>query len=470
MKTKKIGSGLVLTMLLFIVAGIGCTNYQIPGKGGGGEITANSCEGCHTDYDRLILVHTPDTVAPPSGCGGAAPHYEPYDRVFLGGTGYDDFKASGHYGVGCIGCHNGNGDTGDKAEAHSGDWIKSPSLAHEEKCASCHTDVSDHFVTSIHNGTGQKRKVAMRAGKAGAHEFDDLPAHQTEAYDAKCATCHGTCGNCHVVRPAIAGGGLSKGHNFNKTPDWYNVCVSCHTSRGGHAFLGSGWAPDVDTTKVYPDVHRKEHKFTCLTCHDGMELHGDGEPVDQRYAYTELPTCVGCHEASGTPGGNPDLNTSNMYHTTHYDDFQCQVCHSQPYNTCGACHIKEGHAAITSHADFKIALNTIPDLKDAKFALVRRTLAYPDNWVGYGADLAYDNFEAFPTFNYTTPHNILKVTPQTDVEDGASCSSNCHIRNEGGTLINTELYLWKDSLYAWEVEATQDYTVDGELPSYWFSK
>ena len=448
-------------LLAWIVAG--CTNYTIPGRGGDGSIEANSCEGCHTDYERLIAVHTPDTAAPVGGCGGSAPHYEPYDRVYMGGEGYEAFKTSPHYGVGCTGCHNGNGDTGDKVEAHSGDWTRSPSLAHAEKCASCHEQESQNFTTSLHNGTGQKRKVAMRAGLAGAHEFDQLPGHHQEAYDAKCAICHGTCGNCHVTRPAIKGGGLAENHNFIKTPDWYNVCVGCHVSRGGHAFLGTGWPADVDTTKVYPDVHRKDLKFTCLSCHDGMEVHGDGEPVEQRYAYSELPTCESANCHSG-------LETKNIWHTMHYDDFQCQICHSQPYNTCGACHVKDGHAEITSHADFKIALNPIPDLKEYEFALVRRTLAHPDNWVGYGEDLEYANFDVLPTFNYTTPHNILLLTQQTNFGDEQNCSSSCHIRNEGGTLINSGLYLWADSLYDWEVTATTPITVDGELPSYWFTK
>lgn len=453
MRDRKIGPGLALVFGVLLIAGIGCTNYQIPGKGDSGEITANSCEGCHTDYDRLIAVHSPDTALPPAGCGGAAPHYEPYDRVFLGGTGYDEFKASGHYGVGCTGCHNGDGDSGDKYEAHSGDWLARPSQDYQEKCSACHEGVTDNFLTSIHNGTGQKRKVAMRSGLAGPEEFDDLPAHQIEGYTAKCAICHGTCGNCHIVRPDIAGGGLSNGHNFNKTPDWYNVCVSCHTSRGGHAFLGVSSEAD-------PDFHRDELDMTCLDCHDGHELHGDGQPVEQRYAYSELPECEDCHDG---------LETANNYHSKHYEDFQCQICHSQDYNSCGACHIKEGHAEIEAFMDFKIALNTIPDVKPHKFALVRRTLAYPDNWVGYGEDLAYSDFEAFPTFNYTTPHNILKWTERTEVENGASCASQCHIRNEGGTLVNAEFYLWSDSLNSWEVEATEPYTVDGELPSYWFN-
>ena len=232
MKDSRIGAGLIILLVVMIISGISCTNYQIPGKGSG-NITANSCEGCHTDYERLEAVHTADTAPPPSGCGGTAPYYPPYDRVYLGGDGYESFKLSGHYGVGCKGCHNGNGKTGDKNEAHSGDWIKSPSQAHEEKCAKCHDSQSHGFTTSIHNGTGQKRKVTMRAGLEGAHEFDQLPENHQQAYEGKCATCHGTCGNCHVTRPLIKGGGLTQGHNFIKTPDWYNVCVGCHVSRGG---------------------------------------------------------------------------------------------------------------------------------------------------------------------------------------------------------------------------------------------
>jgi thiosulfate/3-mercaptopyruvate sulfurtransferase len=294
----------------------------------------------------------------------------------------------------------------------------------------------------------------MRAGLAGPEEFDQLPAHHQEAYDQKCATCHGTCGNCHIVRPAIAGGGLSDGHNFNKTPDWYNVCVSCHTSRGGHAFLGVDSSTD-------PDFHRDELDFDCMSCHDGHELHGDGQPVEQRYAYSELPTCesVGCHEG---------LEQSNIYHNVHYEDFQCQICHSQDYNNCGACHIKDGHPEFEAYMDYKIALNTLPDLKNYEFALVRRTLAHPENWVGYGEDLAYSNFDVFPTYNYTTPHNILKKTLRTNVDAGQACSSKCHIRNEAGTLINAEYYLWADSLETWEVDATSAYTVDGQLPASWF--
>ena len=109
---------------------------------------------------------------------------------------------------------------------------------YDEKCAKCHSDQTAGYATTLHHGIGQKDKVTKRSGLSGHAQFDDLPAHQIEGYNANCATCHGTCGNCHVVRPPIAGGGLPNGHQFTKTPDMRDVCVSCHTSRGGHAYYG----------------------------------------------------------------------------------------------------------------------------------------------------------------------------------------------------------------------------------------
>lgn len=416
-------------------------------------MTVASCEGCHINYAHLQEVYSPDTGAPVGGCGGEAPHYEPYDRVYLGGEGYEAFKASGHYKVGCVGCHNGKDGTDDKNLAHSGDFIKHPSLFHQEKCASCHQGISDDFMTSIHNGFGQMRKVAIRSGLSGAMDFDQLPAHQIKGYNANCATCHGTCGNCHIVRPPIAGGGLSHGHNFVKSPDMLNVCVACHVSRGGHAYLGVA-------SGTQPDVHLKKAGYKCMDCHSGSELHGNGQFVEERYAYSELPTCVECHVT--TVG-------SNVYHTTHWGDFNCQVCHSQDYNNCGSCHIHGDGARIPAYIDYKIAVNPLPLLKTYKFALVRRTLGAPDNWEKYGV-AQYANFAALPTYNFTTPHNILRWTERTTVDAGSSCSANCHIRKEGDSLVNTDLYLFQSDLLLWEFAATSGITVDGKLPSSWFSK
>lgn len=413
-----------------------------------------SCEGCHTNYAHLQQVYTPDSVLPAGGCGGEAPHYEPYDRVFMGGEGYAEYKLSGHYKIGCVGCHNGTDGTDDKRLAHSGDFLRHPSVKAEEKCGTCHKEVVDHFKTSIHNGTGQKRKVTIRSGFNGPQDFDKLPQHQIEGYNANCATCHGTCGNCHIVRPSAGGGGLAKGHMFNKTPDMVTGCVVCHSSRGGHAYLGVA-------AGTQPDAHLTNNGFNCLDCHTGAEIHGDGNPVDQRYAYSKLPKCSDCH--TGIASANP-------YHSVHFNTFNCQVCHSQEYNNCGSCHIHGEGARIPSYLDFKIAVNPIPDIKPGyNFTLVRRTLAAPDNWVNYDVP-QYANFAAFPTYNFTTPHNLLRWTERTQVGKDKSCSSNCHIRNENGVLINRDLYLFEDDLLDWEKTASSSIQVDGKLPESWFQE
>lgn len=437
-----------MALLLMAALFIGCS------KDDDDSGNVASCEGCHTNYAHLLEVYTPDTTAPAGGCGGEAPHYEPYDRVYMGGEGFEAFKASGHYNLGCVGCHNGVDNTDDKATAHSGDFIKHPSTAADEKCATCHQAIVDNFKTSIHNGTGQKRKVTMRSGLNGPDEFDQLPEHQIEGYNRNCATCHGTCGNCHIVRPPIAGGGLSAGHAFTKTPDMVTVCVACHVSRGGHAYLGVAAGTE-------PDIHLTQNDFKCVDCHSGSELHGDGAPVEQRYAYSKLPECENCHSG---------IASINNFHSMHIDDFNCHVCHSQDYNNCGSCHIHGEGARIPSYMDFKIAMNPIPDIKTGyNLTLVRRTLAAPDNWKEYGVE-QYANFDAFPTYNYTSPHNILRWTDRTLVTDGRACFSNCHIRNEGGTLINKDLYLFQEDLLDWEIGATTGITVDGKLPANWFER
>jgi len=118
--------------------------------------------------------------------------------------------------------------------------------------------------------------------------------------------------------------------------------------------------------------------------------------------------------------------------------------------------------------DFKIAVNPIPDIKPGEnFSLVRRTLAAPDNWKEYSVP-QYSNFDAFPTYNYTTPHNILRWTDRTKVDAG-SCYKNCHIRNEGGVLVNKNLYLFEEKLLNWELNASKGITVDGKLPATWFN-
>jgi hypothetical protein len=415
-----------------------------------------SCLDCHTNYAHLQKVYSPDTTGPAGGCGGEAPHYEPFDRVYMGGDDLSDFIASSHGSMSCTACHGGVDSTGDKRLAHSGNFLAHPSTNYTETCGECHSEITDNFSTSIHNGYGQMRAVALRSGKSGPDEFHLLPQHQIEGYTKNCATCHGTCGNCHVVRPPIGGGGLAAGHMFTKKPDMINVCVTCHTSRGGHAYLGVA-------AGTQPDVHLTKAQFDCLNCHTGQEMHGNGKKVTQRYAYDELPTCKDCHSSSG-------VHDDNLYHSLHWDNLNCQTCHSQDYNNCGSCHVGGSGARIPSYLDFKIASNPIRYLKpEFRFTTVRRTLGAPDNWSVYGVE-EYANFNALPTYNYTSPHNILRWTSRTQVAPGEGCATKCHIMNVDGVLVNKELYLFMDDLLEWEIGATGHITVDDKLPSIWFKK
>jgi hypothetical protein len=77
-------------------------------------------------------------------------------------------------------------------------------------------------------------------------------------------------------------------------------------------------------------------------------------------------------------------------------------------------------------------------------------------------------FDAKATYNYTTPHNLLRWTTRTRVEEGGSCFQNCHVISDGSGLRNSELYLFsKDLTEGWEKSANQNIVVDGKLPASW---
>lgn len=419
----------------------------------------NSCEGCHTNYAHLKEVYTPDAPSDEGGgCGGEAPHYEPYDRVYLSGSGYAVFKGSIHGQLSCVTCHNGINGTADKELAHSGEFIKHPSSLAKEKCGNCHPNIVNRTTNSLHEqGWGQKRMVVQRSG-VGIHptEFGNLSEQMKEGYNANCGKCHGTCGDCHIVRPNAGGGGLANGHEFKKTPDMLGNCVTCHVSRGGHAYLGQA----VGTV---PDVHLTEAGFTCIDCHTKNEVHGDGNIYETRYEMPLLPKCENCHG---------DLKNANQYHSVHYTTFNCYGCHSQDYNNCGSCHIHGEGARIPSHQKFKIGLNPTSDLRPYKLVTLRQSLSAPDSWKEYGT-VVLTNFDFAPTYKYTTPHNIIRWTTRTQSDtliDNTHplCAQACHIiKNGEGEFLNKELYLFESDLEEWEKNADKEIIVDGKLPAWW---
>lgn len=437
------------TLLIVFLAGCQKDEPQAPEN----LITANksvkSCEGCHTNYEVLKAVYTPDPESTGGGgCGGDAPHYEPYDRVYLGGDGYTAFKKTMHGKLECTACHNGVNTTDDKTVAHSGDFLRHPSLDARHKCANCHADMVARTTNSLHEqGWGQK---AMVVGRSGLHSFAELTETMKEGYDHNCGKCHATCGDCHVNRPAAGGGGLYNGHNFAKKPNMRDNCVACHVSRGGHAYFGIA-------TGTVPDVHLTKAGFECMNCHSSQEVHGDGNIYNQRYKMALLPKCTNCHS---------NLNNSNSYHAQHINTFSCNTCHSQDYNNCASCHIGGEGARVPSYQGFKIGMNPIPETRNFPIALLRRSLMAPDSWSLYGTAVL-SNFNSKPTYKYTTPHNIILWTTRTDTTGGKQCYESCHIIKDGTTYRNKELYLFESDLDIWEVQADKGIVVDGKLPSNW---
>lgn len=421
-----------------------------------------SCVGCHTNYNHLKAVYSPD---PPDqgggGCGGDIPHIEPYDRVFLGGPGFEAFKNDIHGKIPCESCHGGIANTADKKLAHSGNFIKKPSANSEVACGRCHPNIVNQAKNSLHEqGWGQKNMVTLRAGLGNIPAaFNNLSEEMKKGYDKNCAKCHATCGDCHVMRPKAGGGGLYMGHQFIKTPSMTDHCTTCHTSRGGHAYYGI--APGT-----VPDVHLTKRGYTCMNCHTKNELHGDGKIYDQRYKMAELPDCRDCHS---------NVNSSNPFHSVHINTFSCNVCHSQDYNNCGSCHVGGEGARITAYQGFKIGMNPIPQTKPGfKYALLRRSPMAPDSWKNYGiANLA--NFNVAPTYKYATPHNIVKITTRTGFKNTSgqwvtysNCTEGCHIiKNPNGTFKNKELYLFNSDCLEWEKPANVNVIVDGKLPPSW---
>jgi hypothetical protein len=113
-----------------------------------------------------------------------------------------------------------------------------------------------------------------------------------EMFGNHCATCHTTCGECHVSQPENVGGGLFTGHVFESTPPMTRSCTACHGSRVGNEFLGKNEG-------VPGDVHFREARMSCVKCHESAELHGMTEgtaSADHRLNGAEDPKCIDCHE------------------------------------------------------------------------------------------------------------------------------------------------------------------------------
>jgi hypothetical protein len=434
---------------------------------------------------------------------------EPWEKVYINAP--DGFEAiePTHARIGCVNCHGGtepvvarstdvndlflammeaheatvvyfSGGAPNRNEVNDHQLLKDPSSVPEMNCngAACHSEHVELAASSIHTQLwGEKHKVALRAGYPS---FEACPQSLQDSYKGECTSCHATCGQCHISRPNSVHGGFLDGHRFQRTPDLENNCTACHGSRVGNDYSGH-------LEGNQPDVHQ-QLGFDCLFCHR-ENMHGDGRTdYTSRYEVEGLPTCEGCHNQG---------SANNLYHATHWPGsagemgLSCFVCHSQPYTSCINCHTggvwsspaNQGYAEFPS---FRIGRNsgnwsTHPPEEEA-YVLVRHVPISEDSYQPWGWD-HLERWADFETWEYTSPHNIARITRQTQVAasgpvDSGTCWISCHA-SEGGPFAeaNRGLFLWEsfvDSLgesvsntRLTEGAANRHVVVDRSVPDDW---
>ena len=362
---------------------------------------------------------------------------EPWEKALVNAETY---PATVHGAIPCMDCHAG-AQSADKETAHSG-LVSRPSEGNPNVCSTCHTDIADVYASSLHvTLEGYMTVLDTRSAPEHAEAIDT-------AFTNHCYRCHTSCGDCHIAQPASVGGGLFDGHNFTRTPPMTRSCTACHGSRVGNEYLGKNEG-------IPGDVHFRQGRMNCISCHDSHELHGqpsncsechpgreDAEiaPANHRYDGLQTPTCVSCH---------PDvtLGRDNIeMHTVHGADLSCQVCHSVTYTSCDGCHVAISETSgnpyfetQATYSTFLIGLNPLRSFdRPYKYVPLRHIPVASTSFQYYGEDLL-PNFNALSTWAYATPHNIQRSTPQAE-----TCNA-CHG--------NADLFLTMDKVKPEELDA-----------------
>lgn len=363
---------------------------------------------------------------------------EPWEKVLVSGEGFTE-TVHGH--IECTGCHAGDALTDDKEAAHDG-LVARPSSDPQAVCGECHDNVVHVQTKSLHATLDGYWNVLNARSAPENHEA------LSQMFGNHCATCHTTCGDCHVSQPHEVGGGLLNGHVFERTPPMTRTCTACHGSRVGNEYLGRNEG-------LMADVHFRQGRMNCVSCHSGSELHGEPAacetchagpeqamlpPREHRYDGVMKPSCESCHVVVTTGQDGIEM------HQVHGGDLSCQVCHSISYTSCDGCHVaiseRTGNpffATEATYLTFYIGRNPNRTYqRPYAYVPLRHVPAAPTSYQFYGENLL-PNFDAVPTWAYATPHNIQRNTPQTE-----SCNA-CHG--------NADLFLTADKVTPEELNA-----------------
>lgn len=356
---------------------------------------------------------------------------EPQKKVLVS----EEFLESPHGEVSCTDCHGGNAVVADKDKAHK-DFDPYPSINRpQETCGDCHEEIAESAPKSLHATLSTFPKFLKKRATSDTWERVDHGRQQ------HCASCHATCGSCHVSRPQYVGNGFINGHMFRAQPDTINQCMACHGSRIGNEFAGN---------RGQGDVHLRKYTMVCKDCHKAEEMHAAApEDIENRYHLKEAASCKDCHK---------ELRYGSVIdHRIHKNKVQCQVCHSQSYTNCYSCHTGTDENNLTyfvtndDHEGIKIGLNPDRTLKSSyKYTLVRH-VPVDEKLFDYYIKDGFPQFASSSTWKKTSPHNIQRKTWQN-----ANCN-NCHG--------NRELFLSENDLLDYEKEANAAIIIsDEDLP------
>jgi thiosulfate/3-mercaptopyruvate sulfurtransferase len=377
--------------------------------------SSDNCLSCHADQGMMQAMAVERDLQSKLDTGaGCSVRLAPVDAWQKFYVGDEEFPSSLHNIEGCLGCHGATGEEETGVEmAHEG-VLSDPTHDPERVCGSCHSTEVDMAATGLHQNLTGYRTVLEQRGA----DFDD-PGMQ-QAFDQHCATCHASCGQCHVSRPDFTGGGLLDGHEIEEFAPVKEVCMACHGSRVADEFMGRNEG-------VEGSVHWLEGSMTCYECHEITEFHGQGADAQSAHRYDDQtsPQCIDCHLEADP------AHSDILEHELHWNVVSCSVCHvSGPYKNCYNCHVgtdAEGLPYATSDEEkleFKIGLNPLQsEERPWEYVLLRHIPVEPDTFQFYG-DALLSDFVNVSTWKYTTPHNIQRITPQNE-----TCN-NCHGQEE----------------------------------------
>ena len=300
---------------------------------------------------------------------------EPWEKVLVNA---EEYLQTVHGKISCIECHGGEASN-DKETAHA-NIIARPS-SNPETCSKCHANITATYPNSLH---------ATQQGYWTTLETRSTPENHPaleEMFGNHCASCHTSCGDCHVSQPLSVGGGFIDGHIFNSSPSMTRNCTACHGSRVGNEYLGKH-------EDLKADIHFRQGRMKCTDCHGSAELHGElaaGEEIQpvHRYEGEQVPRCENCHANVGSADDQIDM------HQMHGEKLSCQVCHSISYTSCDGCHVavsdETGNPFFkteNTYLNFLIGRNSRQDdTRPYEFVPVRHIPIAETSYQFYGEDL-----------------------------------------------------------------------------------